>query len=201
MRIGLLGGTFDPVHIGHLVMAEEARLRMGLERVLFIPAGAQWMKTAGEISPSDARAEMVRAAIADNPAFELSLVDVERPGPTYSVDTLRLLRDQLGQATELFFILGQDALEQMPEWHLPREMLRLCTLVVMPRPGVPPLDWDALERRLLGVRERSRFLGDAPQVQVSATEVRRRITAGESVRYLVPEAVLEVIRRRGLYRN
>lgn len=201
MRIGLLGGTFDPIHIGHLVIAEEARLRMGLERVLFIPAGDQWMKAADLVSPSDARVAMVRAAIADNPAFELSLVDVERPGPTYSIDTLGLLRERLGPKADLFFILGQDALEQMPQWHRPQEMLRLCTLVALPRPGVPPPEWEALERQLPGVRERTRFLADAPQVQVSATEVRRRIAAGESVRYLVPEAVMEVIRKRGLYKG
>jgi nicotinate-nucleotide adenylyltransferase len=199
VRIGVLGGSFDPIHIGHLVIAEEARLRLSLDTVLFVPTGFQWMKEGRQTAPGAERIEMVRLATASNAAFEVSDVEVSRPGPSYTVDTLSILRRQRGPEAELFFILGQDALADLPRWSRPEQLLQLCTLVAMPRVDSPPVDLAGLERQLPGLRDRLVLLEDAPRLEVSSSALRARIARNESVRYLVPDAVAEYIARRGLY--
>lgn len=196
MNIGVLGGTFDPIHIGHLIVAEEARTRLGLERVLFVPAGNPWLKQNNSISPASHRVEMVRRGIAGNPGFELSALEVERSGPSYTVDTMRALRQQLGAEVGLFFILGLDTLAELPLWKEPGELGRLCTLVVAPRSGERGLQ--DLEASIEGLSGRVVQL-DMPLIGVSSSEIRQRVAQGGSIRYLVPGAVEDYIAHQGLY--
>src|SRR4030042_5967552 len=135
MNIGVLGGTFDPVHSGHLVIAEEARLRFGLNKVLFVPAGQPWLKTNSKITAAAHRAEMRKRAIADNKNFKLSIVEVDRPGPSYSVDTVAALQQQSGAGAKIFFLIGWDSLAELPQWKEPARLIQLCKLVRVTRPG------------------------------------------------------------------
>src|SRR4030042_2082125 len=150
MNIGVLGGTFDPVHIGHLIVAEEARLKLGLSKVLFVPAGQPWLKQDRSIAPAVHRVEMVRRAIAGNPFFEISTLAVERAGPSYTVDTLTMLGKQLASRASLFFILGRDTLAELPLWKEPQKVVQLCRLVVPPRLG--SRDLKHLKKAITGLR-------------------------------------------------
>lgn len=196
-RLGVLGGTFDPPHYGHLALAEAAREQLGLTRVLFVPAGEPPHKPGRPITPAHHRAAMVQAAIADNPAFVLSRVDLDRPGPHYTVDMLALLEQEYPRAV-FFFLMGSDSLVEFPTWRDPAGILRKAVLAVMNRPGYP-VDWEALERAVPGIRERVVFV-DAPMLDISASDLRRRAREGRSLRYLVPPAVEAYIREHGLYR-
>ena len=198
MRIGILGGTFDPIHMAHLVIAEEARVRLGLEEIVFIPTGQPWLKAAQPISPAPARMEMVRLAVASNPFFRVSSIEVDRSGPTYTVDTLEALRDEWGQDTEVYFIVGMDALMDLPKWRDPVRILDLCTLVVFARPEYGDVSFSDLEQAVPGARDNVRILSD-PQFGVSGTDIRRRVARGVSIRYLVPEAVERFILDHRLY--
>ena len=200
MRIGILGGTFDPIHMAHLVIAEEARVRLGLEEMVFIPTGQPWLKADQPISPVSLRMEMVRLAVASNPFFRVSSIEVDRPGPTYTVDTLEALRDEWGQDTEVYFVVGMDALVDLPKWRDPARLLDLCTLVVFARPEYGDVSFSDLERVVPGVRDKVRILSD-PQFGVSGTDIRRRVAGGISIRYLVPEAVERFILDHRLYRQ
>ena len=197
MRIGVIGGTFDPIHIGHLILAEEARARLGLEQVLFVPAGQPPHKVGRAITPPQLRLEMVRLAIADNERFALSRVDVDRPGPCYTVDTIRILRDAWGHETEIYFLMGSDSLVELPTWRHPDLLLRLCHVVAIGRPG-HRVDIAELERVLPDAVLAIRIL-DAPRVDISATVIRQRVRLGLPIRYLVPPAVERYIYRRNLY--
>lgn len=198
MDIGILGGTFNPIHIGHLVAAEEARMALGLREVLFIPAGQSWLKGDRAILPAEHRVEMVRLAIVSNPHFKLSTLEVERPGESYSVDTMEELRRQYGSAGRLFFILGSDSLMTLPRWKQPARLVQLCQLVVMNRPGPPP-NMAALEESIPGVSRRIVLL-DMPGMDVSSTDIRERVLCGRSIRYLVPAEVENYILEHRLYR-
>lgn len=199
VKVGVLGGTFDPIHNGHLVAAEEARVALGLDRVLFAPAAQNPLKGARASSAED-RAAMVVLAIADNPAFALSRVDLDRPGPSYTVDTLAVQRAEMAPQDELFFILGYDSLAELPRWHQPRRLLELAVLVGVTRPGWERLDVEALERALPGARERIRLL-PIPYIGTSSTDLRRRVREGRPIRYQVPDAVERFVRQRGLYQQ
>jgi len=196
--IGILGGTFDPVHIAHLVIAQEAHSQLGLERVLFVPARQPWHKPKREPSPIDDRVAMLRQAMAGDARFELSLVDAEREGLTYTVDTLRLLGERFPGAG-LFFIVGADSLVELPTWREPERIVRMCRLAVAHRPG-QTLALEALERQVPRARA-SVVLLDVPQMDVSSSDIRRRVAAGRPIHYLVPERVEAYIRERGLYRD
>jgi len=154
MNIGVLGGTFDPVHLGHLIVAEEVRARLNLAVVLFVPAGQPWLKPNSPILAAEHRVQMVRLAIADKPYFKLSTMEIERAGPSYTVDTIAELQGQLGAGNELFFILGWDNLTQLPQWKEPSQLIKLCCLVVAPKPGYPPPDLKALEALIPGLSQR-----------------------------------------------
>lgn len=198
MNIGVLGGTFDPIHNGHLLMAEEARGRLNLAVVLFIPAGQPWLKVASPISAAEHRVEMVRLAIADKPYCKLSAMEIERAGPTYTVDTIAELSSQLGSGDELFFILGQDNLTQLPEWKEPSRLVGMCYLVAVPRPGSSSPDLKALEAAIPGISQRV-MLMDKPKVDISASVIRDRVGRGLSIYHLVPEPVSSYIREHRLY--
>ncbi len=196
MNIGVLGGTFDPVHIGHLVVAEEARTKLGLSEVLFVPAGQPWLKQDRDIAPAIHRVEMVRRAIADNPYFTISTLEVDRPSPSYTVDTLTVLQKQLGSKASLFFILGRDTLADLPFWEEPRKVVELCRLVVPPRLG--SRDLRHLEEAIPGLLERVIQL-DMPVIGISSSQIRQRIARGLSIRYLVPAGVEEYITEQRIY--
>ena len=198
MRIGILGGTFDPIHIAHLIVAEEARVQLNLKEVVFIPVGQPWLKADQPVSPANLRMEMVRIAIASNPFFRVSSIEVDRPGPTYTLDTLVALREELGREAELHFILGTDALQDMPRWKEPNRILELCTPVVFTRPEYENVSPTRMEEALPGIAKKVRVLRD-PQIGVSGTEIRRRVADGTSIRYLVPEGVERFIMEHRLY--
>ena len=198
MRVGILGGTFDPVHVGHLIIAEEALSRLALDQVLFIPAGQPWLKADKPVSPGEQRLEMVRLAISSNPFFRASSVELDRSGLTYSVDTLEALQQEWGPGAEIYFILGMDALLTLPQWKEPARLLELCTPVVFTRPDQPSSALDDLVNQLPGLKEKLQLV-EGPQIGISGTEIRRRIAAGTSTRYLVPLAVEQFIAQHGIY--
>jgi len=198
LKIGILGGTFDPIHNGHLAIAEEARKRMGLAEVYFVPAARTPLKESGTILAAEHRIEMVRLAIADYPYFKLSTIEIDRPGPSYTVDTIAELRDKFGAENELYFIIGLDSLAQLPRWREPARIIRMCRLVAVPRPGYSLPDTNTLEAAMPGISQRLTVL-DEPKSDVSATEVRQRAKRGESISHLVPEEVVEYIKRQKLY--
>ncbi len=200
MRVGVLGGTFDPIHIAHLIIAEEARVCLALEEVVFVVAGAPWMKADYAVSPADLRLQMVHLAVVSNPFFRASAVELERPGPTYTVDTLEALSQEWGTEMDVFFLLGMDALVDLPRWKDPGRFLRLCTPVVFARPGLNMSALDDVEAQLPGMKKRTRVL-DGPSIGVSSAEIRRRVAQGKSIRYLVPAQVERFIVEHGLYRS
>ena len=201
--LGILGGTFDPIHIGHLAIAEEARESLSLERVLFVPTGVPVHKPGRPVSPAEHRVAMVAAAIADNPAFALSRAEVDRPGPSYAVDTLEALAAEIGAGggePDLVFILSSEAYAGLPTWRRPERILELCRMAVVPRPGVEPIDPDAMARLVPGADRRTIVI-DGPRLAISGSVLRARVAAGRSIRYLVPDAVIDYIGDHGLYRT
>lgn len=200
MNIGVLGGTFDPIHMGHLIIAEEVRARLGLGEVLFVPAGQPWLKlnNANSISSAEHRLEMVRLAIADEPAFRLSAMEIDRPGPSYTVDTIAELRSQIGADDKLFFILGWDNLNQLPRWHQPLRLVKLCRLVPVRRVDFASPDLDSLEAAIPGLSQ-SLVMLDTPQIEISSSEIRARVARGLSIHQLVPEPVERYVIEHGLY--
>lgn len=199
MRIGILGGTFDPIHYGHLVLAEEAWACLGLARVLFAPAKASPHKLQQPSSPAADRLRMVELAIAGNPHFEVSRVDLARPGPSYTVDTLALLQEALGLEAELYFLMGLDSLASILTWHRPADIIARVRLVVASRPGYNA-DLAALEKELPGITARTLLL-DMPEIGISARDLRQRVRERRPIRYQVPDDVARYIAERGLYRS
>jgi len=198
MRIGVLGGTFDPIHYGHLIIAEVVRARLNLAEVLFVPAGLPWLRMDSPISAAEHRIQMVRLAIGNKPYFKLSTAEVERAGPSYTVETIAELKGRLGAGDELFFILGWDSLAELPEWREPERLIKLCRLAAVPRVGYPLPDLKALEAAIPGLANRVKLL-DTPLIDISASEIRQRVAQGLSIAHLVPEAVDRYIREQGLY--
>ena len=196
--VGLLGGTFDPIHVGHLAVAEEAREALGLERILFVPAGRPPHKPGRRISPVEHRVAMVELAIADNPAFALSRVEVERPGPSYTVDTVAGLLESDPSAPVLTVIVSAEQFVDFMDWHEPERLLRLARLAVVPRAGYATLGRSFVAEHFPGLEDRVTFL-DGPHLGVSATDIRERAAAGRSIRYLVPPAVAAYIGDHALY--
>jgi nicotinate-nucleotide adenylyltransferase len=193
-----MGGTFDPIHMGHLIAAEEARWRLKLDHVLFIPAGQPWLKAARSVSSVEDRREMVRLAITDYQKFKLSTVELDRPGPSYAADTIGLLRGELGPGAKLFFILGWDSLAELPHWKDPGRLIASCKLVVVPRTDCPAPDMASLEAKIPGLA-RSTIRLTMPLIGINSTDIRRRVTGGQSIKYLVPQAVERYIQKHRLY--
>ena len=200
MNVGVLGGTFDPVHVGHLAVADEVISRLGLAEVLLLPAGQPYLKADVPILPAEHRLEMLQLAIAGKPCFKLSTIEVEREGPTYTVDTIAELRQQFNGEDELFFIIGWDKLAELPEWRQPSRLISLCRLVAVPRVGYPLPNLDSLEEAIPGLSQRVVML-DKPEIDVSASMIRERVHQGLSISGLVPEAVERYIKERELYRD
>jgi nicotinate-nucleotide adenylyltransferase len=198
MKIGVLGGTFDPVHKGHITIAEEARSQLALTEVIFVPAAQTPLKEYGRISPVEHRVRMVRLAIADYPYFRLSTVEAERSGPSYTADTVVEMKTKLGVGDELFFIIGLGSLAQFPLWREPSRIIQTCQLVAVSRPGYAVPDLNSLEAAIPGISRRLIML-DKPEIDISATEIRERVARGLSVRHLVAEPVAEYIEQNGLY--
>lgn len=200
MRLGVLGGTFDPVHLGHLIVAEEALVQLNLDRVLFIPAGQPWLKAGLALSPTEDRLRMVELAISSNPHFQVARNEVDRPGATYTVDTLRELAQEWGEDAELHFILGLDTLEQFHRWKEPEQLLELGHLAVVTRPGYHQEHLTRLLARYPQAADRVTLL-ETPTIDISATEIRRRAAEGISFRYQVPDPVAQYILGHRLYRS
>ena len=198
MNIGVMGGTFDPIHKGHIIVAEEARARLNLAEVLFVPAGKPWLKTDRPISPAEHRLQMVSLAIAEKPYFKLATLEIERAGSSYTVDTITELREKLGAGDELFFILGWDSLSQLPQWRDASRLITMCRMVAVPRPGYSLPDLDSLEAGIPGLSERLVIL-DKPQIDISASNIRERVAQDLPISGLVPEAVGKYIRQHKLY--
>jgi nicotinate-nucleotide adenylyltransferase len=195
--LGVFGGTFDPIHLAHLAVAESARDSLGLARVLFIPAGVPPHKPGQPITPAPDRLAMVEAAIAGNPAFEASRIELDRPGPSYTVDTLEALAVS---DPDLVLILSSEAYAGLPSWHEPRRVLELARLAIAPRDGYPDTGPELVARHYPGLEDRVVVL-DGPRIRLSASELRTRAATGRSLRYLVPDAVADYIGDHGLYRT
>jgi nicotinate-nucleotide adenylyltransferase len=198
MKIGVLGGTFDPVHLGHLAMAEEVKEALGLEEVLMVPAGQPVLKTPQRVSPAEHRLKMLRLAAADTPHLKVSTIEMERPGPSYTADTLDGLKKQYGNAVEIYFILGWDSLSQLPEWHEPGKIIEKCYLVAVPRPGFPRPRLKDLEREIPGIT-RKVVMMNRPRRDISASEIREMAARGKSIDKLLPGPVAEYIKKNRLY--
>ena len=199
MKLGILGGTFDPPHNGHLMLAEAALRELHLAQIVFMPAKQPPHKLGEPISPLATRVAMLERALQAKPAFAISLLEAERTGPSYTVDTLRELHQQMPTHPEIFFIMGMDSLQNLPTWHQPQEIVKLCKLAVLKRPGYFA-DLDALEQKVAGVKHAVRFV-NAPEMNVSASEIRARVSCGESIDAFVPRAVAEYIHQHQLYRQ
>jgi len=197
-RVGVLGGTFDPVHRGHLEVAHRAMDDAGLDRVLFIPAGNPRLKSAEPSATADHRQEMLRLAIEGHWNFDISDVELRRPGPTRTVDTLKVLRRELGGEAELVFILGMDVLARLDEWIDPHLVVEQARLLAVSRPGYTGFDWDGFYTRNPYAAGRVDCI-DSTAIDISASELRSRLASGASVAGLLPVAVEQYIRENGLY--
>jgi nicotinate-nucleotide adenylyltransferase len=189
-RVGLLGGTFDPPHLGHLVVAECARVELGLDELRFLVAGDPWMKSSSAVSPAADRVAMVRAAVEGAPGFTVDTREVGRTGPTYTADTLRELHREEPD-TSWWFVLGEDAAWTLPEWDRIEEAFALATFVVVTRPNHATPRPDQLPGRVVHL--------EIPQLEVSSTQLRARFAGVHATRYLVPDAVDRYVREHGLY--
>jgi nicotinate-nucleotide adenylyltransferase len=195
-RLGVMGGTFDPIHFGHLVTAEEALAQFRLDEVVFVPTGRPWMKEHEVVSSSEDRYLMTVIATASNPRFSVSRIEVDREGPTYAVETLRALRDEQGAGTDIFFITGADAVVEILHWKDPDELFELAHFIAATRPGYDLTNLDA-ETSESPRRVETMHI---PALAISSTDVRRRIAEGRPIRYLVPEGVKSYIEKAELYR-
>lgn len=200
MRFGVFGGTFDPIHLGHLIMAEQCRDQANLDRVLFIPAARPPHKEEEMLAPFDKRVEMISLAISGYPPFVISELEKDRPGPSYTVDTLQHLRSEYPDG-EFFLLIGGDTLLDLPGWYKPKEIIDLATLLVLKRPGweIPRRDTIATA---LGLEDENRLRMtevEMPQIDISSRDIRQRLSTGRSIRYLVPRAIEAYIADRDIY--
>ncbi len=199
MKTGVFGGTFDPVHNGHLAIAEEVRQQLSLDEVWFVPTGQPWLKAGRMITPWKQRVKMVELAITGKPYFKLSTIEVSRPGPSYTIDTIVELKKDMPEA-ELYFIAGWDSLNSLPLWKEAPRLVTLCRLVAVPRPGIPKPDLSRLEESIPGISKNVIML-QKPNIDISATDIRERVSRGLPIGTLVPEKVAAYIKKSKLYLN
>jgi nicotinate-nucleotide adenylyltransferase len=195
-RLGVMGGTFDPIHYGHLVTAEEALVQFGLDSVLFVPTGLPWMKEHEVVSPAEDRYLMTVIATASNPKFEVSRMEVDRDGPTYTVDTLRGLKELYGAQADLFFITGADAIVEILAWKDHEELFGLAHFIAATRPGYDIAEFEGQEPDSWP----EITVMNIPALAISSTDIRARVAAGRPIRYLVPEGVKSYVEKAGIYR-
>ena len=201
MRIGIMGGSFDPIHIGHLMVAEQMREARQLERILFIPSKIPPHKAERELASPRDRIKMARLAVEGHSAFDVSDIELRREGPSYSIDTLAELREKWRDQHRIFFIIGSDTLADLPTWRRPGDLVDQADFLTAVRPGFPIDSWDDLSVTFSPeqVARLKQGCVDTIPIGISSTEIRRRARQGHSIRYLVPEAVEQYIQRRGLY--
>jgi nicotinate-nucleotide adenylyltransferase len=195
-RLGVMGGTFDPIHYGHLVTAEEALGQFDLDEVVFVPTGLPWMKTHNHVSPAEDRYLMVVIATASNPRFSVSRIEIDREGPTYTVDTLRAIKEERADDPELFFVTGADAMLEIFAWKDADDVLELAHFIAATRPGydIPAFEQEAPSRHPhVNVMT-------VPALAISSTDIRLRVREGRPIRYLLPEGVKSYVEKLGLYR-
>lgn len=200
-KVGIYGGSFNPIHLAHLVLAESACEALDLEQVIFVPAKVPPHKDAGALAGAKDRLHMVRRAVAGNARFRVSDAELRRSGPSYSVDTVARFRKRFGRGAELYFLIGADTIPELPTWHQVSRLAELCTIVPLTRPGVARPSLSALAAAV-GPKEARGILSRMirmPQLDISASDIRRRVAAGRSIRYLVPPEVEAHIRRKHLY--
>ena len=193
-RLGVMGGTFDPIHHGHLVAASEVAAKFSLDEVVFVPTGVPWQKTHRNVTQAEDRYLMTVIATASNPRFSVSRVDIDRPGNTYTVDTLQDLREERGEDVDLFFITGADAVRQILTWRGAEQLFDLAHFVGVTRPGVPMTEDD-----LAHLPSDRVTLLEVPALAISSTDCRTRVQRSEPIWYLVPDGIVQYIAKRGLY--
>ena len=198
MRIGILGGTFDPIHNAHLIIAEQAQRELRLDEVLFVPAGDPWLRKDPNITPKELRLEMTRLAVEGRPGFSVSSIEAERPGPTYTLDTLEVLTAEWTPEVELTLILGIDAALALHRWKEPERLLGLCGLAVVLRPGYKECSLAEIKRSVPSLDKKMTVIGGSG-TRISGTDIRGRIKRGQSIEGLVPEAVARFIEIKRLY--
>ncbi len=203
-RIGVMGGTFDPIHLGHLAAAQEAFEQFAMDEVVFVPAASSPFKQEEESQDAEKRYLMTVIATASHPRFQVSRLELERPGPSYTIETMRELRRAYGPRSEFFFIGGTDTIMELGAWREPEALLELCTFIAVERPGY---EADKIKKSL-SASERKRFTANPrivsmkmPGMDLSSTDIRQRVREGRSIRYMVPWEVIGFIEKNGLYRN
>lgn len=201
VRIGIMGGTFDPVHYGHLVTAEGARCEFGLEQVLFLPSGIPPHKTKKRVSLAEHRYMMTVLATLTNPHFEVSRIDIDREGVSYTIDTLQILREQYGPGAELFFITGADAIFEIMSWKDSDQLLKIAHFIAATRPGFSLEELPVATQQWVDEHQDRFHVLKVPAMAISSTDIRERVRLGHSIRYLVPEQVDHYILRHDLYRD
>jgi nicotinate-nucleotide adenylyltransferase len=196
-RIGIFGGTFDPIHIGHLILAEEAWFQLNLDRVYLVPAGDPPHKRDQRLAPVEHRLQMAQLATSDSDYIRVSRIDADRPGPHFTADMVRLVRQRVDAEVEVYFLMGMDSLRDLPNWHEARWLVDNCRLVALSRHDVV-IDWDALNQALPGIQERVIIL-DMPELEIASNIIRKRCRLGQPIRYQVPRLVEAYIREESLY--
>ena len=199
MKIGVFGGTFDPIHNGHLTIAEGVRNQLALREIWFVPTGLPWLKAGRIILPWEQRFRMIELAIAGKHYLKVSALEARRPGPSYTIDTMTDLKRQFKTA-ELYFIMGWDSLNSLPLWKESNNLVKICRLVAIPRPGIPQPDLIALEKVIPGISKNLIML-DKPNLDISATEIRNLVARDLPIDGLVPAPVAEYIKKNRLYKK
>jgi nicotinate-nucleotide adenylyltransferase len=200
-RIGISGGTFDPIHYGHLIVAEILREKFQLERIIFIPTGLPPHKNLAEVTSAEHRYDMVKGAIVTNPAFEVSRIEIERRGITYTIDTLTALRGIYGADTQLFYIIGADVVRDITTWKNFEEVFRMCDFIAVLRPEHKIADFNNTVEYLKSTYMAKIHTADIPLIDISSTYVRERVRNNKSIKYLVPESVEAYVECNGLYKK
>ena len=199
MRLGIFGGTFDPPHLGHLILAEEARYQLNLDRILWLLTPVSPLKTDAVVSPWEQRLELLEAALQDNSSFEVSRIDIDRPQPHYAYESVKILKKEY-PGEPLIYLIGGDSLGDLPIWERPGELAALCDQIgVMHRPG-NPIDLDRLEKQVPGLTSKVAWV-ESPLIEISGRGIRKRLHTGDPVRYYLPGAVYQIIQEKGLYRE
>jgi len=198
LRIGIFGGTFDPIHIGHLILAEEAWFQLGLDRVYLVPAGAPPHKQNRRLAGVEHRIRMAQLATADSEYIRVSRVDADRPGPHYTADMVRLVRKRVDSQVELYFLMGMDSMGDLPNWREAQWLVEHCRLVALSRHDVE-IDWERLNNALPGAQEKVIIL-DIPELEIASHIIQRRVRSGQPIRYQVPRLVERYIHEHELYK-